>query len=179
PVQTFDDLRKARPWLYPPNALLKEFYRSINVTGIPLDLNEVYGGLTTNMIDVVWISPVLGAAFRWSSMTQYVSSTPVTVIQGAFLLRKATWDGLSPADQKSVQTVMEEQGAQTQKQFREGDEKTYAKLLTHGLKAVPFQNQAEWEDMGKKLRLKMVGRTYSKELLDKVESITKKYPGSD
>jgi TRAP-type C4-dicarboxylate transport system substrate-binding protein len=179
PVQTFDDLRKARPWLYPQNALLKEFYKMISVTGVPLDLNEVYGGLTTNMIDVVWISPVLGAAFRWSSMTQYVSDTPVTVIQGAFLLRRPTWEGLNPADQKALAIVMEEQGQQTQKQFRQDDEKTYAKITTRGIKAMPFKNQAEWEDVGKKLRQRMIGRTYSKELLDKVEATTKKFPGTD
>ncbi len=179
PVQTFDDLRKARPWLYPQSALLKEFYKMINVSGVPLDLNEVYGGLTTNMIDVVWISPVLGAAFRWSSMTKYVSATPVDVIQGAFMLRRATWEGLSEADKAALSASMKEQTDKTQAQFREDDEKTYTKLLTHGVTAVPFKNEKEWADAGEKLRQHMIGRTYTKELLDKVESITKRYPGTD
>jgi hypothetical protein len=33
--------------------------------------------------------------------------------------------------------------------------------------------------VGKKLRQRMIGRTYSKELLDKVEATTKKFPGTD
>ncbi|HEX7476283.1 MAG TPA: TRAP transporter substrate-binding protein DctP [Polyangiales bacterium] len=178
PVRTFDDLRKGRPWLYPESALLKEFYKMISVTGVPLDLNEVYGGLTTNMIDTVWISSVLGTAFRWTSQTHFVSATPVDVIQGAFLLRKETWEGLSKADQKVLDDVMAEQSVKTIKQFREDDEKTFVKLQTHGLTPFTFANEKEWADVGEKLRLKMVGRTYSKELLDKVEAITKKFPGT-
>ena len=72
PIRSFDDLRNGRPWLYPENAPLKEFYKMINATGIPLDLSEVYGGLMTNMIDVVWISPVLGAQLSWVSKTSFV-----------------------------------------------------------------------------------------------------------
>jgi TRAP-type C4-dicarboxylate transport system substrate-binding protein len=178
PIRTFADLRSGRPWLYPASALLKEFYKMMNVTGVPLDLNEVYGGLMTNMIDTVWISAVLGAAFRWSSQTQYVSATPVDVLQGAFLLRKASWEALSKEDQKVVEVVLADQTAKTQKQFREDDEKTFQKMQTHGSTAFAFANLKEWEDAGEKLRTHMIGRTYSKELLDKVEAITKRYPGN-
>ncbi len=178
PIRTFDDLRTGRPWLYPASALLKEFYKMINVTGVPLELNEVFGGLQTNMIDTVWISSVLGAAFRWTSSTENVSASPVDVMQGAFLLRKQLWEGLSKADQAVLDKVVAEQSAETQKKFREDDERTYAKLQTHGVKPFTFLKQAEWEEAGTKLRLRMVGRTYSKELLDKVLAITNRYPGA-
>ncbi len=179
PVKTFQDLRSGRPWLYPQSVLLKEFYKMTGVSGVPLDLPEVYGGLQTNMIDTVWISSVLGAAFRWSGLTQYVSATPVNVIQGAFLLRKESWESLSKDDQKALATVIDEQAAKTQKQFRQDDDRTYDKLLAHGVTPVKFDNVAEWQEAGRKLREKMVGRVYTKQLLDRVESITKQYPGDN
>src|SRR5262249_1811961 len=129
PIKSFDDLRKGRPWLYPENAPLRDFYKMINATGIPLDLNEVYSGLSTNMIDVVWISPVLGSQLLWVSKTQFVSSQPVAVIQGALLLRRALWDSFSKEDQKSVAEVMSEQSEKNRQKYRDDDVKVYNKLL--------------------------------------------------
>ena len=175
PVRNFGDLRKGRPWLYPESALLKEFYQMINVTGVPLPLSEVYSGLMTNMIDTVWMSSVLGTAFRWTTETKFVSTMPVSVIQGAFLLRRAVWDGFSKEDQTTLSTILGDQAAATQADFRRDDEKTYKKLQTRGITPIDFDKPQDWLDMGTKLRKKMVGRSYTQALLDRVEAITKQY----
>ena len=175
PIKTFQDLRSGRPWLYPSSTLLKEFYKMITVTGIPLDLSEVYGGLQTGMIDTVWISPVLASVFRWSSHTEYVSATAVNVIQGAFILRRPTWDALTEQDRASIEKITAEQSTKSQADFREDDERTYVKLLRRGNKPVEFTNPEEWRAMGRQLRAKMIGRTYSKEMLERVEAIAKRH----
>jgi TRAP-type C4-dicarboxylate transport system substrate-binding protein len=127
------------------------------------------------MIDTVWISPVLASLFRWASHTQYMSATAVNVIQGAFILRRPTWEGLRPEDQKAIEKISTENSVTLQKQFREDDEKTYNKLLTRGTEAIAFTNPEEWRAAGRALRAKMVGRGYTKEMLDRVESIAKQY----
>lgn len=176
PIASFEDLRKGRPWLYPENAPLREFYKMIHATGIPLDLNEVYGGLSTNMIDVVWISPVLGAQLMWVSKTQYVSSTPVAVIQGAFLLRRELWEGLSKQDQEASGNVLHEQLERQRKDSREDDVKVYDKLLLRGVKAVDFDNPEVWREVGRKIASGLIGRSYSQEIYDRVQSIVKANP---
>jgi TRAP-type C4-dicarboxylate transport system substrate-binding protein len=176
PIRSFDDLRNGRPWLYPENAPLREFYKMIHATGIPLDLSEVYSGLTTNMIDVVWISPVLGAQLMWASKTKFVSSMPVAVIQGAFLLRRPLWDSFSKADQDAVSVVMHEQFEKARKDSREADVKVYDKLLTRGYQAIDFDNPKVWQDVGRKIAESLIGRTYSKEIYEKVQEIVKANP---
>lgn len=178
PIRSFDDLRNGRPWLYPENAPLKMFYSMIKATGIPLDLSEVYGGLMTNMIDVVWISPVLGAQLSWVSKTSYVSSLPVAVIQGAFLLRRQMWDGFSKEDQEAVSKVMNEQFEDQRQEYREADVKVYNKLLTRGYQAVDFDNVATWQDVGRKIAQGLIGRSYSQEIFDRVQKIVKDNPDS-
>jgi TRAP-type transport system periplasmic protein len=175
PITTFADLRTGRPWLYPSSTLLREFYNMITVTGIPLDLSEVYGGLQTGMIDTVWISPVLASVFRWSSHTPYMSESAVNVIQGAFILRRPTWDGLSEQDRAIIEKITAEQSAKSQRDFREDDDRSFLKLQNRGIKTVPFKNPEEWRAAGRKLRVKMIGRTYSKEMLERVEAIAKQY----
>ena len=175
PVRTFADLRIGRPWLYPPSSMLREFYKMINVTGVPLEISEVYGGLQTKMIDTVWISPLLVGALRWSAHVQYMSASPATIIQGAFVLRRPTWDAMSKDDQAALDRIVKEQSGTTQQELRTDDEKAYVKLQTRGITAIPFNNPEEWRAVGRQLRNKMIGRAYSKEMLARVEAITKQY----
>ncbi|MDD9944955.1 MAG: TRAP transporter substrate-binding protein DctP [Myxococcales bacterium] len=175
PIQTFDDLRTGRPWLYPDSPLLRAFYRMIDVTGVPLGIKEVYGGLQTDMIDTVWISSVLGMALRWHTSTRFISATPVNVVQGAFVVRRPTWEQLSEPEQKAIVKLSTEQQADTQRDYRIDDAKSYAKLLKRGFKRVAFKNPQVWEATGKQLRDRMVGRIYDRELLSRVEKIVAKY----
>jgi len=176
PIKTFDDVRKGRPWLYPENAPLKEFYKIIHVTGIPLDLNEVYGGLSTNMIDSVWISPVLGAQLMWVQKTQYVSSNTAAVIQGAFLVRRATWEQISKGDQESALTVLHAQLDDFRKKMREDDVRVYDRLLARGVKPVEWDNVEKWREVGKQISTGLIGRSYTKEMFDRVQNIVKANP---
>lgn len=175
PVRTFADLRKGRPWLYPDSPLLKAFYKMIGVTGVPLQLSEVYGGLQTDMIDTVWISSVLGMAFRWHTATKFVSAEPVNVVQGAFVVRRPTWDGLTKREQEAIEELTAEQLRDTQLRFRKDDTRSYVKLLKRGFKRIEFENRDVWQAKGKELRDKMVGRIYDKQLLKRVEKIVAKY----
>lgn len=179
PVRNFKDLQTGRPWLYPEEPLLKAFYKMVHVTGVPLDLNEVYAGLSTNMIDTVWISAVLAGAFRWSSKTEYVSKRPVNIIQGAFIMRAKTWNGFSKETQGVIAGLQDEAVARQQKRFRRSDESAYKKLFKRGFKGVDFENDEVWDAAGRKLRDKMVGRIYDRKLLKRVEGIAAKYKGKD
>lgn len=174
PIRTFEDLQKGRPWLYPSSTLLKEFYKMTNVTGVPLDLSEVYGGLQTGMIDTVWISSVLSSVLRWASHTSYVSD-PVNVIQGAFVVRRGAWESLNEHEREVIERISAKQLIDTQRELRDGDETTYAKLVKRGMVPVPFSNVERWRAAGAQLRTMMIGRIYTKEMLERVEAITKRY----
>jgi TRAP-type C4-dicarboxylate transport system substrate-binding protein len=68
--------QQSRPWLYPESEMLKEFYKQIGATGVPLDIAEVYGGMQTGMIDTFWGTAVLAAALQWHRTAQYMSAPP-------------------------------------------------------------------------------------------------------
>lgn len=175
PIKSFDDLRRGRPWLYPSSPLLREFYKMIGVTGVPLDLPEVYGGLQTGMIDTVWISPILATALRWTVKTQYVSARPVNIIQGAVVLSRKTYEKMTPTDQQAIDRLTRQNSQKAQDRFREDDEKAYTKILQRGFTAVEFTNPDEWQKAGKQLRERMIGRIYDKALLARVEKIAAQY----
>jgi TRAP-type C4-dicarboxylate transport system substrate-binding protein len=175
PIETLADFKKMRPWLYPQSEMLKEFYRGIGATGVPLGIAEVYGGLQTNMIDVVWGSALLAAALQWHSGTQYISEQGLGFISGGFVFRRGAWDGLPKNVQENMLQLTAERAHDNQIDLRKQDEHSFQKLVQRGHIPVKAKNTKEWWDAGKALRQRLVGRVYTKELVEKAEQISLKY----
>jgi TRAP-type C4-dicarboxylate transport system substrate-binding protein len=179
PLTRIADFRGMRPWLYPESEMLKEFYKVVNATGVPLSIAEVYGGLQTNMIDVIWASALLAAALQWHTGTEYVSERGLGFIGGAFVFRRAAWDGLPKNVQESMTKLALEEAPKQQIDLRKSDERAYIKLVERGHKKLVPANIKEWWDTGHMLRKRLVGRIYTKELLERVEQIAAKYKEAD
>ncbi|HET8931950.1 MAG TPA: TRAP transporter substrate-binding protein DctP [Polyangiales bacterium] len=175
PVANLADFRRMRPWLYPQSEMLKDFYKQVNATGVPLGLIEVYGALQTNMIDVVWISSLLGGAMQWHTATHYISEQGLGFISGAFIIRRGAWDALPQNVKDSMLKLANETRQKNQIEARKADERAYKKLIERGHKPVKLTNLAEWQKVGEAVREHMVGRIYTRELLQKAESIAKQY----
>lgn len=175
PVSSLADFRKMRPWLYPQSEMLKDFYKQVSATGVPLGLIEVYGALQTNMIDVVWISSLMGAALQWHTGTHYISEQGLGFISGAFIIRRGAWDKLPQNVKDSMLKLAAETRDKNQLEARKADERAYKKLLERGHKPVKIENIPEWQKIGETVREHMVGRIYTRELLTKAEQIAKQY----
>lgn len=175
PVSSLADFKKTRPWLYPQSDALKEFYKQVGATGVPLGLMEVYGALQTNMIDVVWISAVMGAALQWHTGTHYITEQGLGFISGAFAIRRGAWDILPENVRNSMTSLAEEQAQKNQLQIRKEDERSYLKLVERGHKPVKLSNVAEWQKIGEAVRERQIGRVYTRELVQKAEAIAKQY----
>ncbi len=176
PIETLADFRRMRPWLYTQSETLKEFYKAIGATGVPLGIGEVYGGLQTGMIDVVWSSALLAAALSWHSGTKYISERGLGFIHIAFAFRRPSWEALPKNVQDSMTKLSRDRAQENQLEARKTDERTYQKLLQRGHKAVRTKNEAEWYESGRALRNRMIGRVYTKELVAVAEKIAARYP---
>jgi TRAP-type transport system periplasmic protein len=176
PVTNLADFRKVRPWLYPQSEMLKDFYKQVSATGVPLGLIEVYGALQTNMIDVVWISSLLGAALQWHTATHFISEQGLGFISGAFVIRRGAWEALPANVKDSMLKLAGETRQKNQIEARKADERAYKKLIERGHKPVKLTNLAEWQKVGEQVREHMVGRIYTRELVQKAEAIAKQYP---
>ncbi len=175
PVKSLKDFRAMRPWVYKHSPLLKEFYRLIGCSGVPVGLTDVYSALKIGLVDLVWGSALTTSLMRWHAKTKYVSE-PTGLIQGGAVVTRRFWDRLAKRDQDAILKMVEEERKEIQEEVREVDDTMYRKLLKRGIKPYEFTNIEEWLAAGKKLRDKMVGRLYSREMLDRVEKVIAKYP---
>ncbi|HEX2675252.1 MAG TPA: TRAP transporter substrate-binding protein DctP [Polyangiales bacterium] len=175
PISKLSDFKTSRPWLYPESEMLKEFYKIIGATGVPLGLAEVYGGLQTNMIDVIWASALLAAALQWHTGTNCISEKGLGFISGAFVFRRGLWETLPDGTRNAMQKLADEQAQKTQMDLRKADERAYQKLVERGFTPLRPSNEQEWWDAGNSLRKKLIGRIYTKEQVERAEAIALKY----
>jgi TRAP-type C4-dicarboxylate transport system substrate-binding protein len=155
--------------------MLKEFYKQIGATGVPLSIAEVYGGMQTGMIDTFWATSALAAALQWHSTANYVSASGLGFINGAIVIRRAAWEPLPEAGKKGMLDIVEEQSAEQQQKIRKADDQIFDRLLKRGYTALKPADQAEWWDAGRALRRRLVGRIYTQALVDRAEAIALKY----
>src|SRR5262249_21894234 len=151
------DLKTARPWLYPASEMLKEFYKQVGATGVPLGLAEVYGGMQTGMIDTYWATSALAAALQWHRTSSFVSAQPLGFINGAIVIRRPAWEPLPEAGKKGMLSIVEERAHEQQLEIRKEDDTIFERLLKRGYTGVEAENQAEWWEAGRQLRRRLVG----------------------
>jgi TRAP-type C4-dicarboxylate transport system substrate-binding protein len=170
-IKKVSDFKKIRPWLYPESEMLKEFYKQIGATGVPLDIAEVYGAMQTGMIDTFWGTAVLSAALQWHRTAKFMSREGLGFISGAVVFRRGAWDPLPDTAKKAFNSIIEERAAEGQKEIREMDDKTFDRLSKRGIKPIDAEDESEWWAAGKQLRRRLVGRIYTQQLVDKAEKI--------
>ena len=176
-----EEFRTLRPWLYPESQMLKEFYKMLGATGVPLGIAEVYSGMQTGMIDTFWGTAVIASALQWHRTAKYISARGMGFISGAFAIRRAAWDALPEAARQSMIELANEERRENQIDIRRDDELSFRKLLKRGyvgIQATPEDADAWWTN-GHKLRERMIGRVYTRELVDRVEDIALRYADAE
>jgi TRAP-type C4-dicarboxylate transport system substrate-binding protein len=167
-----EDLKSGRPWAWKDDPVFAEFIRAIGANPVRMGLPEVYGGLQTRMIDTVPASALAAVALQWYTRLKYMAKDNFGVIVGGALLNKEKFDELSEHDQKVLIETSVLAGRANDVVVRRTDQKAYNSLVKRGMIVVDTSaHKAEWDAVAKKARENLVGRVYSKSLLEAVEKI--------
>ena len=151
PIQTLDDLKKRRIWLWQGDALGEAMFRAGNLAPIPLSITDVFTSLSTGLIDTVYCTPLAAIALQWFTKTEYMSSVPMTNGIGGLVVSNKFFDSL-PAD---LQTLLQETGREAGERLiaatRVDNAKSLEVLRQEGLK---FVMQPEQVDVGELTRMR-------------------------
>lgn len=178
-ITKISDFKRIRPWLYPESQMLKEFYKQVGATGVPLGLAEVYGGMQTGMIDTYWATAILAAALQWHRTAEYVSREGLGFISGAFVFRREAWDPLPEIAKKAMQDIATERRVDAQADIRKADDRAMEKILKRGYSALDADDPGEWWDAGRTLRRRLIGRLYTADVVERAERIALKYASKE
>lgn len=174
PITRPDDIKAMRPWLWPQSPIMKETWKAIGATPVPLGLPEVYGALQTKMIDLVRSTSVAYIALQWQSTDlSHVTSESNGVLVGAWLMNKSVFDSLASDVQAKLVELANFDNEATRQRTRKADEAAYAALLKRGMIATKLDEAAkrEFAKIDATVCERMTGRVYPAELLQRVQQI--------
>jgi TRAP-type C4-dicarboxylate transport system substrate-binding protein len=164
-----------RPWLWPEALMMKEFYRIIGATGVPMEIPEVYAGLQTGMIDTVLASAITSLATLWFTKTPYVSQQGGGYITGAFVIARKKYEAMPKDISGALAELAEKYQHQVVYNLRKADLDAFKRLLKRGIKSVKEDDFSEWQKVMDKITQSFVGRLYTRQMLNRVKAICKKY----
>lgn len=173
PITRPSDIRTKRPWLRPANPVLKEIWSAIGANGVPLDVPEVYGGLQTAMIDVIYSPSVACTALQWHTKLSHVSTETDGVLLGAMILTKGAWERIDPQVRETMFAIIQRGQRKGLEEIRRADQRAYDKLVQMGFTAVPYsaEGRREFDAAFAEVRRRLTGRVYTAELLQRVEAL--------
>jgi TRAP-type C4-dicarboxylate transport system substrate-binding protein len=167
-----DDLKSGRPWAWKDDPVFAELINVIGANPVRMGLPEVYGGLQTRMVDIVPVSALGAVALQWYTRLNYMAKDNFGILVGGALIKQEKFDELSEHDQQVLIETSARAGAANDKLVRRDDQRAYDSLVKRGMIEVDTSlHKAEWDAVAKKARENLVGRVYSKSLLEAVEKI--------
>ena len=149
---------------------MKAMWHATGCTGVPLGVPEVYGALQTGMIDSIISTSLAAVALQWHSKLDHITKDTFGPLVGGLVISKAKWDSIPPDVQATLAEQIKDSYEGDSRNIRKDDEKAYERLLGRGYTATPYtaEGMKEYQMLAKKARESLVGRVYTRELLDGV-----------
>jgi len=179
PITSIEVARQQKFWMWEGDPMSEAVFDAFGITPVPLSFTEVMTSLSTKLIDTASTTPYGAVAFRWFNRFEYMEEYPVTNVIGATVVNERIWNDIS---EKSRETIL--RIAPTHFDRMNGlnrcQNKESIKILTKsGIQIVPFHADANTRqfvfDAAKTARENLVGKLYSRELLDRTLSLLEEF----
>lgn len=165
------DLQKVRPWAWRDSPTMKAFVRAAGANGVVLGLPEVYAGLQTDMIDTVFSSSIGVVAFQWHAVLKTMGKQASGVVVGAYVIKKDKLEALPAEAQRYIRESAQRTESELMRDGRKLDDDA-SRALAKRLTVVNMEDFTRaWDATARRAREALVGRLYSRELMDRVQKI--------
>ena len=170
PVATLEDLKKVKMWAWEGDPLVKALADAYKIVPVPLSITDVLTSLQTGLIDSFYAPPLGAIALQWFTKVKYMAQPPMANATGAMIMSKKQFNKLSSENQKILKDITTKYSTKIIEATRKDNEKSYEVLKKNGIQVVEI-SQKELEGLTKtseKVRQALIGKLYSKELLERV-----------
>lgn len=168
-----ESLRQRKAWFWQDDPMAEAAFKVFGLKGVPLALTDVLPSLNSGMIDTVYNSPYGLIGLQWHTKVKYMSRVTVGHGTGALLITKRIFNKIPKKYRKKVLKICRDRCKKLIKEIAEENAKSEKELVSQGVKIIPIEkkDQATYDKLGADLAKQMVGKLYSKEMLDKVLKI--------
>jgi TRAP-type transport system periplasmic protein len=180
PITSIEIAREQKFWAPEGDPLAMTVYRDVlGITPVSLSITDVLTSLSTRLIDAASAPPIAAVAFRWYTKFQYMTEYPSTNVLGGLIVTKDTWNKISPESQTKIKELSRHFSLKATDHFRKYNDKCILLLKKSGISVVRVNNAEGYkkyiEDTAEKTKEALVGKLFSRELLDRTMSLLEEY----
>jgi TRAP-type C4-dicarboxylate transport system substrate-binding protein len=176
-IQKKEDLRNSKVWGWVDDKIAMALYKEAGISPIPLSISEVLTSLQTGVIDTVPSTPLACVALQWFNRLDYMIDLPLSVSVGATVLKKKSFDRLSPKSQEILVRTAKDYHGRLALMIREENDRSLVTLKDQGIEMIPVSEETkrDWETIALGVRKTLVGQLYSQELLDELLRLVEEF----
>ena len=180
PIDALQQLKSTRIWVWEGDTLAQTCWQELGITPVPLSVVDVMMGLQTGMIDTVYNTALGAISFQWYVRTKYRVSTPVGFFTATLLVRRNVFDKLSSDDQQTLIKVSRAHFDNLNQLIRKQNAEAITVMDARGVQTVtwPESDVIELKKASDNVYRKLVGKQYSKELLEQAFQLRNPVAGS-
>ncbi len=179
PITSIEIARKQKWWLWDDDPVAKALYDSLGISPVSLSLTDVLTSLSTKMIDTAGITPYGAVVLRWHKRFKYMNEYPVMNVIGAIIITTDAWNKISPENRKIIKNIIDDHFKGISKSQRKTNAQSMKVLKEGGISIVRADLESKEAqfvlEASEKTREALVGKLYSRELLDRTISLLNEY----
>jgi len=170
PINSLDDLRASRIWLWQGDPMGEAFAAAANISPVPLSIMDVYTQLSAQhgSINTVYNSPFGALAMQWHTKLKYATNVPMTNAIGGLVISHKFFNKL-PAD---LQKLLRDSGKKIAEEINI-DARRDNKKSIELLKQSGIEFGWDWSDKEKTQMINI--RDHAADTLNKSGYIPEKY----
>jgi len=135
PINSLNDLRASRIWLWQGDPMGEAFAAAANISPVPLSIMDVYTQLSAQhgSINTVYNSPFGALAMQWHTKLQYATNVPMTNAIGGLVISHKFFNKLPPDLQKILRDSGKEAAREINRESRRDNKNSIELLKQSGI----------------------------------------------
>jgi TRAP-type C4-dicarboxylate transport system substrate-binding protein len=136
PVQTVDELRRAKPWALPGDTMTLELFKAGGVGGIPVPVGDVLVALQTGLLQTVFSPPLAAVSMQWFSRVKFRNDTKLMYSLGGLFVAQRAWDRVPEDLRPQILNICQRRLGTLRDQVRNSNAEALRVMEQNGVKTV-------------------------------------------
>jgi TRAP-type transport system periplasmic protein len=172
-----DDFKKMKMFIIAGNTYQVDLMKALGYQPIPSETSEILTGFRTDLFNAIYMPPNQALAGQIYPVAKHMLDLKWTILSGALVIRKDTWDKIPPDVQKPVLAAAAAAGAKIRSNDRREDAESIAAMQKKGLtvQTVNPQVEEEWRGFMKTVYPKIRGEMVPADIFDEVQRLVNEY----
>jgi TRAP-type C4-dicarboxylate transport system substrate-binding protein len=172
-----DDFKQFKMFTWQGNAYQVDLMKALGYHPVPLETASILPGLRTDLINAIPLPPNQALLGQCYTVARNMLDLKWTILSGAAVIRKDTWDKIPPDIQKQLRNAAAAAGAKIRASDRREDEESIAAMQKRGLVVHPVtpRVEEEWKQLTKVIYPEIRGKVVPADIFDEVQRLVAEY----